>query len=424
LSTGQISSTLDHLFRRQSGHLVAYLTRFFGASHLDLAEAVVQEALLKAVQSWPLNGIPDNPEAWILRAAKNAAIDHIRKNRELQFDGEDFDRLADSLYDDEGNAVIATFDEELKNDDLKLLFICCHPILSPESRIALTLKTVCGFSVKEVARAFLAKEETIAQRLVRAKNKIEEEKLAYEVPGPEELGSRLDSVLEVLYLLFNEGYLATEGESLVRKDLCDEAIYRTTALLQHPIGAQPKVHALLALMHFQASRFQARTDVAGDLLLLEEQDRNLWDAEHVQKGLEHLEASASGDELTDYHLQAGIASSHALAPSFEETDWEQILSFYDILLERSGSPIVALNRAVALGMAEGLQNGIDEIEYLRKMKLLPNYYLLPAALAEFYRRHGDSEKALKLYREALELVGTDPERRLIEKRIKILSSTL
>jgi len=414
--TPQVRQTLDHLFRRQSGQMVAYLTRFFGVDHLDLAETVVQEALMRAVQSWPLQGIPDNPEAWILRAAKNAAIDHFRKQRETQLDPEIYDKLANQL-ENENSEHSQSMEHELKDDDLKLLFICCHPTLNRESQTALTLKTVCGFSVKEIARSFLAKEETIAQRLVRAKNKIAEEKLKYEVPPPHELEERLDSVLEVLYLLFNEGYLATEGESLIRQDFCDEAIYRTTILSRHAVGNLPKVSALLALMHFQASRFHARTDAAGDLLLLEEQDRSLWDQQHIGLGLQYLEQSAQGEELTEFHLQAGIASCHALSPSFEKTDWKSILSFYDLLLEKAASPIIALNRAVAVGMTHGFTEGILEIEKIIAAKSLPNYYLLPAALAEFHRRSGNPKKALLYYQKALEQVGTEPERRLIEKRI-------
>lgn len=397
--------------------MVAYLTRFFGTDHLDLAEMVVQEALLRAVQNWPLQGIPDNPEAWILRAAKNAAIDHFRKKREDLLDPQDFDRLADGLEDNDAQ-LVQSMQKELKDDDLKLLFICCHPVLNSETRVALTLKTVCGFSVKEVARAFVAKEETIAQRLVRAKKKIADEKIKYEVPNPEELGERMDSVLEVLYLLFNEGYLATEGNTLIRKDLCDEAIYRTTLLSEHEIGNHPQVFALLALMHFQASRFQARTNSEGELLLLEDQDRSLWDQNHIKLGVKYLDQSAEGEDLTDYDLEAGIASYHAMAPTFAETNWAGILSLYEVLEIGTESPIVALNKAVALGMVHGYPAGITEILRIRKLGLLSNYYLLPAALAEFYRRDGQFGNSLIYYNEALKLVGTIPEKRLIEKRIK------
>lgn len=403
--------------------MVAYLTSFFGANHLDLAESVVQEALLRAVQNWPLQGIPENPEAWILRAAKNAAIDHFRKKTEDLLNPEDFVKLAEGIEDDDAR-LVQSMQQELKDDDLKLLFICCHPVLNSETRIALTLKTVCGFSVKEVARAFLAKEETIAQRLVRAKKKIAEENIKYEVPNPEELGERLDSVLEVLYLLFNEGYLATEGSSLIRKDLCDEAIYRTTMLAEHEVGNHPQVFALLALMHFQASRFAARTNTDGELLLLEEQDRSLWDQNHIKLGVTYLDYSAEGEDLSDYHLEAGIASYHAMAPTFAETNWTGILSLYEVLEIGSESPIITLNKAVAMGMVHGFATGITEILRIKKARLLQNYYLLPAALAEFYRRDGQFENSLNYFIEALKLVGTLPEKRLIEKRIKSCKENL
>jgi RNA polymerase sigma factor (sigma-70 family) len=410
----KVSQTLDHLFRRQSGQLVAYLTRFFGPDHLDLSETVVQEALLRASQSWPLHGVPDNPEAWILRAAKNAAIDLIRKKKEVLLDQDDLNRLTDNLEDTaKGSSV-----EELADDKLKLLFICCHPSLSNESRIALTLKTVCGFSVKEIARAFLAKEETIAQRLVRSKNKIAEEKIKYEIPEGTDLANRISSVLEVIYLLFNEGYLATEGESLLRQDLCDEALYQLSVLTHHPVGQNPNCYALLSLMYFQISRFQTRVDNAGEIIVLEDQDRSLWNQEHIALGIHFLNLSATGDEISDYHLHAGVASCHALASDFKSTNWDQILSYYDLLLDRTGSPVVALNRAVAVGMSKGFEYGISETMAIRTSGRLKNYYLLPVTIAEFHRRSGNYGTAIEFYQEALSLAGTEPEKKLIEKRIR------
>lgn len=413
-----VQETLDHLFRRQSGQMVAYLTRFFGPDHLDLSESVVQEALLKAVQTWPLQGIPENPAAWILRAAKNAAIDHLRKSRDMPEDGDTLQALADDLMRDEGMAESSAYANEMQDDQLKLLFICCHPSLPPEARIALTLKTLCGFSVTEIARAFLAKDETIAQRIVRAKLKINELGLVFEVPPPEKLEERLDSVLEVLYLMFNEGYLATQGESLMRRDLCEESIHRMQALAAHPLGSRPRVFALLALMHFQISRFDSRLDPEGELLLLEEQDRSLWDQEQIGRGLYFLELSAAGEELSDYHLQAGIASCHALAPQFADTNWPQILGYYDLLLQQVHSPVIALNRAVAVAMVEGVDAGLAEIEKIKDLPVLKSYYLLPATRAELLRRGGRLTEAQSLYEVALTLVGTAPERRLIQKRIQ------
>lgn len=413
--TSEVHQTLDHLFRRQSGQLVAYLTRFFGPDHLDLAETVVQEALLRASTTWPLQGIPDHPEAWILRAAKNVAIDAIRKKKELLLEQSDLHQLTENTPYDSQDFFI---ENELADDKLKLLFICCHPSLSRESRIALTLKTVCGFSVKEIARAFLSKEEAIAQRIVRAKNKISQEKLKYEIPEGDELVNRVSSVLEVLYLFFNEGYLATEGESLIRQDLCEEAIYQLAILINHPAGRTPQCYALLSLMYFQISRFQTRTDNAGEVILLEDQDRSLWNHEQIALGLHFLNLSASGDEMSDYHLHAGIASCHALAADFASTDWNQIVSYYDLLLASTGSPIVTLNRAVAVGMSKGLEQGLTEALALRTAGQLEKYYLLPATIAEFYRRSGHGTAAIEFYNEALALAGTEPEKRLIEKRIR------
>lgn len=415
MSHKQVQATLDHLFRRESGRIVAYLTRFLGPDHLDLAENAVQEALVKAVQTWPIQGIPDNPAAWILQVSKNAAIDSIRSGKFLSHDSELVDSIQSSMTESDTDVA---FENEIRDDQLKLMFICCHPVLPREARIALTLKTVCGFSVPEIAKAFLSKEETIAQRIVRAKRTIAENKVKYEVPRPGDLELRLQSVLEVIYLLFNEGYSATEGGSLIRRDLCDEAIYRSQILSEHPICQRPQIYALLALMHLQVSRFNSRLDSHGELLLLEEQDRSLWDQAHIGSGLRYLDLSADGEELSDYHLQAGIASCHAVAKSFAETDWERILGYYDLLLMKDHSPIVALNRAVAIAMLRGPAAGLIEVDLIKDLPPLKSYYLLPSTMAELNRRLGHLAKAKILYEQAIELVGTEPERRLILKRIK------
>lgn len=408
----QVHATLDHFFRRESGKIVAFLTRFVGAGQIDFAESVVQEALLRAVQSWPVNGIPENPGAWLLKVAKNIAVDELRKVRKFDFDSDE--KIA-ALSAEETNYQ---FEKEITDDQLKFMFICCHPKLSKDAQLALTLKTICGFGVNEIAKAFLSKEETIAQRIVRAKQKISDEKLKFEVPGPEEIENRLDSVLEVLYLLFNEGYSATEGSELIRRDLTQESIYRLTLLSKHPLCQKSRLFALLSLLHFQASRFNARIDSDGEILLLEEQDRTLWDQEHIHKGLKYLELSAVGEELSDYHLQAGIASCHATASNFSDTDWQRILDLYDVLLMRSHSPIVALNRCVAVAMLYGYECGLAEIETIKELPPLRSYYLLPATIGEIYRRLGRLDQAKTCYKDALKLAGTEPEKRLISKRIK------
>lgn len=410
-----VNESIDHLFRREGGRIVAHLTRYLGTSNLDLAENLFQEALTKAVQNWPLNGIPENPGAWVMQVSKNLAIDHIRSQKFLV---DNNDKLDLTELPDPRSSDAATFENEIQDDLLKLIFVCCHPLLSKEAQAALTLKTVCSFSVVEIAKAFLSNEETIFQRIVRAKKKIAESQLKYEVPSPRELRDRLSSVLEVLYLLFNEGYSATLGTSTIRNELCEEAIQKTQILAQHPLCNSPEVHALLALMYFQSSRFNSRLDSNGELLLLDEQDRSLWDQQRIHMGAMHLEMSAAGSELTEYHLQAGIAFCHATAASFEATDWTRILNYYDLLLEKNPTPIVVLNRAVAIAMVLGPEVGLEEAETLSKSDLLKKYYLLPATKAELYRRLGDMPRARALYQEALTLVGTEPERRLIERKLR------
>ena len=411
-----VNQLVDHLFRHQAAKIVATLTRIFGIEHLDLAEDVVQETLLKALRQWPLHGVPQNPGGWMLQTAKNLAIDVLR--REASFRGK-AEAIAYQLEQDmRAPSDDAPEDNELQSDQLAMMFTCCHPRLPREAQIALTLKTLCGFSVTEIAKAFLAEEATIAQRLVRAKRKIREEKISLALPEAAMLSKRLEAVLEVLYLLFNEGYNAHAGENLVRQDLCAEAMRLTTLLADHPAGNKPKAHAMLALMLFQASRLPARVDGDGNLLLLAEQNRSLWDRELIHLGLYHLELSAAGEELSEYHLQSGIAMLHAVAPSYEATDWPRILTYYDDLMALNRSPVVALNRAVAMAMCRGAEAGIKELESIRPLPEMQSYYLFPATFADFYWQLGKPKKAAEHYQQALTLVGTKPERRFLLRKLE------
>jgi RNA polymerase sigma-70 factor (ECF subfamily) len=409
-----VPQLVDHLFRHQAGQVVATLTRIFGPQQLDLAEDVVQETLLKALRQWPYRGIPNNPGAWIMRVARNQALDILRRERALRGKQEQVAALA-ALADPTASPEI--LDCELRDDMLRMMFTCCHPAIGREARVALTLKTLGGFGVPELARAFLTHEATIAQRLVRAKRTIRAQRIPFEVPDAAELPARLDSVLEVLYLLFNEGYSAHAGENLVRHDLCAEAIRLTSLLADHPAGDQPAVHALLALMLLQAARLPGRTDAAGDLLLLEEQDRALWDRALIGCGLRELERSASGDQLTEYHLQAGIAACHAVAPSYAATDWPRILADYDELAALSASAVVLLNRAVALAMVAGPRAGLDALRRVAELPGMASYHLLYATRAELLRRTGDDTSALESYHLALNYVTTQPERRFLLRKI-------
>jgi RNA polymerase sigma-70 factor (ECF subfamily) len=401
---------VDHLFRHQSGRLVSTLTRIFGPRRLDLAEEVVQDALLKALEIWPFEGIPSNPSAWLIQVAKRRALDAIRREASL---AEKIPELARAFPDHSMPGSPHEFDD----DQLSMMFLCCHPSLASDLRVALTLKTVAGFSVREIARAFLAQETTIAQRLVRGKRQIHEERIDFEMPSGQELRARLDSVLEVLYLLFNEGYSAHEGESLLRADLCDEAIRLADMLGSHPASDLPKTHALLALLLLHASRLPARVNAAGDLFLLRDQDRSLWNRELIAQGLRELDKSAVGDELTSYHLQAGIAAQHALASSYDATDWEDIADQYDQLYQMDPNPVIALNRAIALSRWKGPAAGLAALAQIEHHPALARYHLLPATLGELSNELGQQEKAAAYYKAALECACTEPERRLLQKRL-------
>jgi len=417
----KVDQLVEHLFRHQTGQVVATLTRFFGIEHLDLIEDVVQETLLKALQQWVFRGVPENPAGWILQSARNRAYDVLRREKRFRDKkAEIADRLvADLAAGDHEHDILLS--GELRDDQLRMIFTCCQPDLPREARIALTLKTLCGFSVAEIARAFLSQEAAIAQRIVRAKRKIREKQVPFEVPAGAEGAARMDSVLEVLYLMFNEGYSAHQGENLVRDDLCAEAIRLAAVLTQHEIGNQPKAYALLSLMLLQASRLPARQDSDGNLLRLAEQDRSAWDQDLIRTGMTTLAKSASGQHLSEYHLQAGIAACHAAAASYETTDWGRILAYYDQLVLLNRSPIVALNRAVAVSMVEGPEAGLETLHEIEPSPALASYYLLPCCYAEFYSQLDDVKRARTSYQAALKLVGTEPEKRFIVNRLERLS---
>lgn len=403
---------VEHLFRHQAGRLVARLTRVFGPARLELVEDVVQEALIAALDTWPFRGVPRDPAAWLARVARNRALDALRRDATLA------DREHELLgWSEAAAAPREPVDAELPSDDLLLVFTCCHPELSSEARVALTLKTLGGFGTREVARAFLTSDTTIAQRLVRAKRRLRETEARFELPAPRELPARLASVLEVLYLMFNEGYASAAGEALLREDLMDEALRLVALLLAHPPTALPETHALAALMMFQSARNPARVDGGGDLLLLADQDRGRWDAARIQAGFRHLTAARAGEALSRYHLEAGIAACHAQAADFATTDWARILAFYDLLAERMPSPIARLNRAVAVSFVSGPERGLAELDALGAPRELARYYLLPATRGELLRRAGRPLEASAAFREALACGCSAPERRFLEQRL-------
>jgi RNA polymerase sigma-70 factor (ECF subfamily) len=407
------NALIDHLFRHRAGQMVATLTRVFGPEHLPLAEEVVQEALIAAMQQWSFGSIPENPAGWLFRVARNRALDQLRRNAMLR---EKEPALAAALNDsvDPDEPALA---HELVDDQLRMMLLCCHPAIPEESRIVLTLKTVGGFSVDEIARAFLAQSSAIAQRLVRAKRLIRDEKLTFDFPPRAELAPRVESLMTVLYLMFNEGYAATAGDELVRADICHEAIRLTRQLVDHPATTSPTTHAVLALMLLQAARLPARTDAAGELALLADQDRDAWDRSMLEEGLHQLEAAAEGDTVTTYHIEAAIAATHAIAPSFDETDWPEIVSLYDELLATRPSPVVALNRAIAVAMRDGAAAGIAEVERIADAARLRDYPPLALTLGELWLRAGDRTRAAEHFTRALELPASLPEKRFVLRKL-------
>jgi len=407
---------LEHLFRREAGRMVAFFARLFGPAHLDLAEETVQEAMLHALQTWPYQGVPENAAAWLFRVARNSAIDAIRR-RKMQA-GEAM--LAEIARGDSIREVDPLIEEQLRDDELRMIFMCAHPEISEEASVALSLKTVGGFSVREIARAFLADEATIAQRLVRAKRQIRERGLSIEMPHGEELKQRLDSVLETIYLIFNEGYAAHEGEDLIRRDLCEEAL-RLGQLVATSSISTPKANALVAMMALQAARLAARVDEAGELVLLEKQDRNRWDRELIGLGFHHFNLSMAGDEVTEYHAQAAIAATHARAGDAESIEWPWILQFYDQLLEINPSPVVALNRAVAVAKVRGPEEALAEVDHLEKRKLR-DYYLLLAVRGHLLLELGRTSEAAANFEAALKLPCSEPERRFLRRKLEACRS--
>ena len=396
--------------------MVATLTRIFGIEHWNLAEDMVQEALSRALQTWPYRGVPENPSAWIMRASRNLALDAIRREKTFRTKEAEITRLIEHDRSASENAIFSQ--QEITDDRLRIMFVSCHPIIPPEAQVALALKTLCGFSVTEISRAFLTTEAAIAKRLTRAKQKIQEAQVPFEIPTGDELELRLDSVLQSVYLLFNEGYKASSGDKLIREELCHEAIRLTELLVQHRAGNQPKTHALLALMLLNAGRIRAREDLEGNLLRLEDQDRTRWDQAMIARGMSHLRESAAGAEISEYHLQAGIAACHATAINYQSTDWPKILSLYDRLTESDDSPVIALNRAVAVANVHGPEAGLQAVRDIRGRRKLDSYYLFYAVMGELEMQLNNRDAAAEQFRRSFELAETKSERTYLLKRLQ------
>jgi RNA polymerase sigma-70 factor (ECF subfamily) len=409
----ELSRTIETLYRSESGRILATLVRLLG--DLDVAEEAMHEAFAAALDAWPQAGVPDKPRPWLISTARFKAIDGMR--RRARFDGAQRDLVAHM----ESRVIEAPEEnEEIEDDRLRLIFTCCHPALPPEAQVALTLREVCGLTTEEIARAFLITPATLAQRIVRAKAKIRETPIPYEVPTPQELPERLDAVLQVIYLVFNEGYSAAAGAEVTRAELTQEAIRLgrlLTELRPKPETAQ-EVMGLLALMLLQESRHAARTSPAGELILLENQDRSLWNREQIAEGVALVEKALSSRRFGAYTLQAAIAAVHAEAESVAVTDWRRIVAIYDQLVRIQPSPVVHLNRAVAIAMRDGPEIGLTHIDAVLADGELANYYLAHSARADMCRRLGRIAEARSSYEKALALTQQEPERQFLQERIR------
>ncbi|HEX4441164.1 MAG TPA: sigma-70 family RNA polymerase sigma factor [Thermoanaerobaculia bacterium] len=406
----------EHLFRRESGRMVAALTRIFGVHNLALAEDVVQEAFCRAAEVWKFRGVPDNPAAWLMATAKNCALDALRRERTARTFAPELGRLVESEWT-LAPAVHELFGpNEIKDDLLRMMFSCCSPRLPEEAQVALVLHILCGFSVDEIAAAFVSSHAAVEKRIARAKKVLARSGRLFDVRATAEFSARLPAVHTALYLLFNEGYHGASAESAVRGDLCREAMRLAALLLEHPLGATPTTLALAALMSLNAARLPARIDTDGRLSTLFDQDRSLWDPTLAREGLALLERSASGDEVSGYHLEAAIAAVHAEARRAEDTDWPKIVALYDVLLRIHPSPIVALNRAVAVAQCEGPERGLEEIGAIDQRERLARYPFYAAALGELELRLGRRDDARRHFEDALALARNPAERRFLDRR--------
>ncbi|HEX8372649.1 MAG TPA: sigma-70 family RNA polymerase sigma factor [Chthoniobacterales bacterium] len=412
-SAGQVA---DDLFRHEGARIVALLASHLGVHRLQLAEDVVQEALVRALQTWPYRGVPENPAAWLVQTAKHLALDSLRRERSWQEKepgiAQEHQRWLSSPMAEEPN------EDAVTDDILRLMFVCFHPLLSTEAQTALALRTLCGLSPAEIAAAFLTTEAAISKRLVRARQRIRELALPFSVPEPSELPGRLTGVLGTLYLLFNEGYKASAGDRLVREDLCHEAIRLVLLLRRHPATAEPRTFALLALMFLNAARLPARTDDAGNLLRLHEQDRSAWDRTLIARGIQCLALAAKGNAVSEYHLEAGIAACHSTAADEAHTDWPRILQLYDQLLTLTTSPVAAMNRTVAVARVSGPQAGLDALNSISHRSSLESHHLFHAIRGALTAELGDRAEALAHFRKAAQLATLPAERDFIARRIR------
>jgi RNA polymerase sigma factor (sigma-70 family) len=418
VSNASYEQIAAHLFRQESGKMLAVLTKLFGLQQSEIAEDILQETLISALETWKIKGVPDNPRAWLYQVAKNKTLDYLRREKNFR-DNVSPNYVAQSEAPPHNGSWLDAFfsEQEIQDAQLRMMFAACHPAIPADSQLVLVLKTLCGLSTGEIAGALLLSEDTLGKRIYRAKEKIRQENLKLEVPSGAELGTRLDAVLQAIYLLFNEGYKASSAQEVIRIELCAEAMRLGQLLCQHPVSALPKTQALMALMCFNVSRFPARLDENGNIITLEKQNRSLWDPKLITSGYQFLKHSSAGETYSEYHLEAAIASYHASALDFAGTNWQGIYYCYQLLMQIDPSPFVALNRAVALGYAENPGSGLNALLNIKGLEKSAHYH---AALGETYKRLGQFDAARSAYELALKHALLPAEQQVIKEKLAAL----
>jgi RNA polymerase sigma-70 factor (ECF subfamily) len=409
-----VAPLVEHFFRHEAGRLVSVLTRIFGWRHFDLVEDMVQATLMDALEAWRVRGVPDNPSGWVHRVARNKVLDALRRD---QIGQRILGEWAGTRATHEEALDELFFDSEIEDSQLRMMFACCHPQLARENQLALTLKALCGFGNAEIARALLVGTETVKKRLQRANRDLIDHHITLDPPAGGEVSRRLDSVHQVLYLLFNEGYSSSEGETAIRADLCEEAARLCHLLCSHPRFGTPATQALMALMLFHAARLESRLDQRGSVLLLDEQDRSTWDQPLIRRAQEYLAQSAEGTFISPFHLEAAIACHHCTAKSVADTDWPAILRLYDALLTQQLSPVYLVNRAIVVAQIDGPQAGIHALEEAAQDPAFRHYHLFDATLGDFYRRTGDLARARRHLEAARQKTTSPSDRVLIDRRL-------
>lgn len=417
--TSDINLLVEHFFRHESGKMISVLTSIFGTDNLILAEDIVQDTLVEAISNWTYNGVPENPVAWLYTVAKNKTLNTIKRDKQLE------KYISEGLYVakmqqlTELNTLDFFSEESISDDQLRMMFVCCHPCISKDSQIALILKTLCGFSISEIAKSFLTNNENINKRLVRARKTIREDDIPFEVPSVDQLDKRVGVVLEAIYLLFNEGYSASSGDEVIRKELCQESIRLAEMIVNHLyITNKSDTYALIALMQLNTSRFKAREDEYGNIMTLGQQDRSKWDYHIMERGFSNLEIAAQHTQISRYHILAAISAYHCSAKDFDSTDWDSILTLYDKLISIENSPIIILNRAIVLSKVGNPEKALQELAVIENDKIIKSNYLFYSTQAEFYIQLNEFSMAKNVLRKAIELAPLPKEKQMLEHRLK------